>query len=91
MAHVLIARPAPAWRQVPLMVLLLAAQLVVGLIVLILRTLRVAVTLTITATGRLEHQLAARTGRSALSQTGIAAICAAFVTEFRIAYHQPTR
>lgn len=85
------ARPASWWRQVPVIVLLLAAQVVVGVIVLVLRTLRAVTTLTIAATGAIEHRLAARTGRPALSHTGIAAICAAFVHEFRAAYHQPTR
>lgn len=91
MPRVLIARPASRWRQVPVTVLLVAAQVVVGLLVLVLRTARAALTLTIATAGAVEHQLAATTGRPALSHTGIAAICAAFVTEFRTAYHQPTR
>lgn len=91
MPTTLIARPAGQWTRLPLTVLLLVAQVVVGLIVLALRTTRVIITLAVTTTGRLEQQLAARTGRPVLSQTGIAAICAAFVTEFHAAYHQPTR
>ena len=89
--RVLIARPVGDWRQVPVTVLLLAVQVVVGVIVLVLRTLRVAVTLAATAFGRLEHQLAGRTGRPVLSDTGIAALAAAFAHEFYTAYHQPTR
>jgi hypothetical protein len=89
--RVLIARPARRWKQAPATVGLIAAQVVVGLLVLVLRTARVAVTLAVTTVGAIEHQLAERTGRPALSHTGIAAICAAFVTEFRAAYHQPTR
>lgn len=89
--RVLIARSASRWRQVPVTVLLLAAQVVVGVIVLVLRTLRVSVTLAATAFGRLEHQLAARTRRPALSDTGIAALATAFAHEFYAAYHQPTR
>lgn len=89
--RVLIACPAHRWRRIPATVGLLAAQVLVGLLVLVLRTVRVAVTLAITATGRMEHALAVLTGRPALSHTGIAAICAAFVTEFRAAYNQPTR
>lgn len=86
MPTMLIARPASRWRQVPVMVLLLAAQVAVGLLVLVLRTARAALTLAIATTGAIEHQLATRTGRPALSHTGIAAICAAFVTEFYAAY-----
>lgn len=89
--RVLIARPDRSWTRVPLTVLLVVAQVVVGVVVLALRTVRVAVTLAATTTGAIEHQLATRTGRPALSHTGIAAICAAFVTEFRTAYHQPTK
>ncbi|WUH94523.1 hypothetical protein OG900_33205 [Streptomyces sp. NBC_00433] len=91
MPTVLVARPIRGWRRIPLVALLLAAQVTVGLIVLALRTVRVAVTLAVTTAGAVEHQLAARTGRPALSQTSIAAIASAFVTEFRAAYHQPTR
>lgn len=85
------ARPARWWRQVPVIVLLLAAQVVVGVIVLVLRTARAALTLAIATTGAVEHRLATATGRPALSHTGIAALAAAFVHEFRTAYHQPTR
>jgi hypothetical protein len=91
MPTVLIARPARSWRQVPLAALLLAAQVAVGVIVLVLRTLRAVTTLTIAATGHIEHQLATRTGRPALSDTGIAALAAAFAHEFYAAYHQPAR
>lgn len=91
MPRVLIARPASRWRQVPVAVLLLAAQVVVGLLVLALRTLRAVTTLTIAGAGAIEHRLATATGRPALSHTGIAALAAAFVTEFRTAYHQPTK
>lgn len=91
MPVILVARPVRAWKRIPLVALLLVGQVTLGLIVLVLRTLRVAVTLAATATGRLEHQLAARTGRPALSQTGIAALAAAFVDEFRIAYRAPAR
>lgn len=91
MPEVLIARPTRDWRRVPLLALLLVAQVAAGLLVLALRTLRVVVTLAATAAGAIEHHLAARTGRPALSQTGIAALAAAFVDEFRIAYHQPAR
>lgn len=91
MPQVLVARPVPLWRQVPVAVLLITAQVVVGLVVLALRTARAFLTLAVTAGDSVEHRIAARTGRPALSRTGIAAICAAFVDEFRAAYHQPTR
>ena len=89
--RVLIARRAPYWRQAPVTLLLLAAQITLGLLVLVLRTLRVALTAAITTTGRMEEQLAARTGRVPLSHTGIAALAAAFAHEFHTAYHQTTR
>lgn len=90
MPTVLIARPARVWRQVPLTVLLLVAQVTVGLLVLGLRTGRALLTLAVTTTSAIEQQLSVHTGRPALSDTGIAAIAAAFVTEFRTAYNQPT-
>lgn len=85
-----LTRPVRAWRQVPVTVLLWAVQVAVGLLVLVLRTARAALTLAIATTGAAEHRLTTATGRPALSHTGIAAICAAFVHEFRTAYHQPT-
>lgn len=89
--RVLIARPVRRWRRVPATVGLLTAQVLVGLLVLVLRTVRVATTLAITTAGAIEHQLATRTGRPVLSDTGIAALAAAFVHEFQTAYHAPTR
>lgn len=88
--RILIARRAPLWRQVPLAVLLLAAQVVVGLLVLVLRTGRAVMTLAVATSGHLEYRLAARTGQPVLSDTGIAAICAAFFAEFHNGYHQTT-
>lgn len=88
--RVLIARSASRWRQVPVSALLVVAQVVVGVVVLTLRTVRVAVTLAATTTGAIEQQLATRTGRPALSHTGIAALAAAFAHEFYAAYHQST-
>lgn len=82
----LVGRRTRRWQRVPVMVLLLVVQVVVGLLVLVLRTARVAVSLAVAATGRLEVQLAARTRVRPLSQTGIAAIAAAFVHEFHAAY-----
>lgn len=89
--RVLIARHVPGWRRVPVVVLLWVAQMVVGLVVLVLRTVRAVATLTIDAAGAVEHRLAARTGRPALSQTGIAALAAALVTEFHAAYRGTPR
>lgn len=91
MPHVLIARPARSWTRVPATVALVAAQVLAGLLVVVLSTARVFLTLAVTAARYIEHQLAALTALPALSHTGIAAIAAAFVTEFRTAYHQPTR
>lgn len=91
MPRVLIARPARTWTRVPVTVALVAAQVLAGLLVVVLSTARVVLTLAVAAARYLEHQLATATGRPALSHTGIAAICAAFVHEFRTAYHQPTR
>lgn len=94
MNRVLVARPASPWQRVgnaTVTVLAVAAHLALGLIVLVLRTVRVVVTVVTAVAMTSEQQLSARTGRTPLSHTGIAAICAAFVAEFRTAYHQPTR
>ena len=98
MAAVLVARPVSPWRrvgEVAATVLAVGAHLVLGLLVLVLRTLRVAVNVVTTAAMASEQQLAARTGRTALSHTGIAVLTAALAAEFldgfRTAYHQPTR
>ncbi|MFI0900533.1 hypothetical protein [Streptomyces sp. NPDC020983] len=86
--RVLLTRTAPRWRQVPVTVLLLVAQTALGLLVLALRTSRAVLTLAVATTGAVEQQLAVRTGRRPLSQTGIAALAAAFTDEFLAAYHQ---
>jgi hypothetical protein len=91
MPDMLIARPMLRWRRVPLTVLLLAAQVAVGVLALVLRTVRVVVTLAATAATDVEQQLAARTGHTPLSQTSIAALAAAFVHEFHAAYRAPAR
>lgn len=90
MPTVLVARPVAWWRRIPATVLLLAAQTVLGLLVLALRTARAVLTLTVATAGAAEHLLAARTGRPVLSHTGIAAIAMAFVTEFRAGFNNPT-
>jgi hypothetical protein len=92
MNRVLLTRPASRWRQVSVTVLLWVAQMILGLVVLALRTARAALTLTIACAGRAEQLIAARTGRPALSDTGIAALAAAFAHEFHAAYRgTPTR
>lgn len=92
MNRVLLARPAPHWRQILLTVLLLCAQYTVGLVVLVLRTARAGLTLTIAYAGRAEQLIATLTGRAALSDSGIAALAAAFAHEFHAAYRgTPTR
>lgn len=91
MPRVLTVRPAVRWRRVPLAVVEVAAQLVVGVLVLVLRIVRVIVTVAADTAVRAEAQLEARTGRPALSHTGIAALAAGFVNEFRTAYRAPAR
>ena len=94
MSRVLVARPVSLWRWVgdaAVTVLAVGAQVALGLLVLVLRTLRVAVNVVTAASMAAEQQLAARTGRTALSHTGIAALAAAFAHEFRTAYRAPTR
>lgn len=91
MPTTLISRPARQCKRIPVLAVLLAAQFLLGLLVLVLWTLRVVATLAVTTTRVAEDQLAARTGRPALSDTGIAAICAAFVDGFLTAYRAPAR
>jgi type IV secretory pathway TrbF-like protein len=91
MGRLLVVRAPTRWRRVSLTVLAITAHLLLGVIVAILRTARVIVTVVAETAMNAEQALAARTGRPALSQTGIGALTAAFVTEFRTAYHQPTR
>ena len=91
MPPLLIARPSVRWRRVPLVVLGVVAQLAVGLIALAFRIVRVAVNVTASLAVHAEQQLAARTGRRALSDTGIAALAAAFITEFHTAYRATAR
>jgi hypothetical protein len=90
--RVLIARPSARWRQAPATALLWVAQMLLGLLVLALRTTRAGLTLAIASASRVEQLIAALTGRAALSDTGIAALAAAFVHEFHAAYRgTPTR
>lgn len=94
MNRVLVARPISPWQRVgkgAVTVLAIGAQFALGLLVLALRTLRVAVNVLTAAAMASEQQLADRIGRPALSDTGIAALAAAFVTEFRTAYRAPAR
>jgi len=90
MPRLLVARAPTWWRRAALIALAITAHLLLGVIVLALRTTRVIVAVVAEAATNAERQLAARTGRPALSQTGIAAIATAFVQEFLTAYHQPT-
>lgn len=90
MPRLLVARAPTPWRRVLLTVLAVAAHLALGLLVMGLRVARVIVSVATEAVAHAEQALAARTGRTALSQTGITALTAAFVQEFRTAYHQPT-
>lgn len=94
--HVITAKPG-GWQRRALTASLLLGEaallvlhLLLGVIVLALRTARVIVAVIAETAIHAEQALAAHTGRPALSQTGIAAIGAAFVAEFRAAYHQPT-
>lgn len=87
----LIARPPTPWRRLAVTVLAMVAHLVLGVLVLVLRTLRVIVTVATDTAVRAEQQLAARTGRPALSQTGIGVLAAALAQEFLTTYRQPTR
>lgn len=87
MARVLTARRS----RLPIAVLAVAAHLVVGLLVIALRIVRVAVSVATDAAMRAEQQLATRTGRPALSNTGIAVLARAFATEFLTAYRAPAR
>lgn len=94
MGRVLVARPVSPWQRVgkaAVTVLAISAQVALGLLVLALRTVRVAVTVVTAAALVAEQQLAESTGRRALSDTGIAALASAFIYELRTAYHQPTR
>jgi hypothetical protein len=90
MPPLLIARPPGRWRT-PLAVLALVAYLALGLVVIVLRTVRVVVNLATAAAMDAEQQLAARTGRTALSHSGIRALAAAFAHEFLTAYRAPAR
>jgi cytochrome b561 len=76
---------------VALAALAVVAHLLLGVLVLALRTVRVIVTAATDTAVHAEQQLAARTGRPALSQTGIGVLAAAFVQEFLTTYRQPTR
>lgn len=89
MTRLLVAR-APTWRRIPLTVLAVTAQLLVAVVVIAFRIVRVAVNVTAALAMHAEQQLAERTGRAALSQTGVGALTAAFVQEFRTARHQPS-
>lgn len=91
MPPLLIARPSARWRRVPLAVLGVVAQLAVGLIALTFRIVRVIVNLAAALAVHAEQQLAARTGRSALSDIGIYALAAEFGREFHNAYRAPAR
>jgi hypothetical protein len=91
MPRLLVARAPTPWRRLSLTVLAITAHLLIGVIVVVVRTARVVVDVIAATAMQAEQALAARTGRPALSQTGIGAIAAAFATEFRAAYHQPTR
>jgi len=90
MPRILVARAPTPWRRIPLAALAITAHLLLGLIVGALRAARVIVNVVTETAAYVEQALAAHTGRPALSQTGIAALTAAFVQEFRTAYHQPT-
>jgi hypothetical protein len=91
MPRLLVARAPTPWRRVSLTVMAITAQLALGLLVMALRIVHAIDTLITDTAVHAEQAVAARTGRPALSQTGIGAIASAFVTEFRTAYHQPTR
>jgi hypothetical protein len=88
---VLIARPLVQWRSIALAVLAIGAHLVIGLIVLALRTARVIVSLATDLAIHAEQQLVRRTDRPAVSHVGIGAMTAALVREFRLGYREPTR
>lgn len=90
MRRLLVARAPTRWGRIPLTTLAVVAHLLLGLLVIGLRISRVIVTLATAAASRAEQTLAAHTGRPALSQTGIGVLTAAFIHEFRTAYHQPT-
>jgi hypothetical protein len=91
MARLLVARAPTRWQRVALAAGAITAQLLLGAIVTALRATRAIFNAVTETAMNAEQALAARTGRPALSQTGIGAIAAAFATEFRTAYHQPTR
>lgn len=91
MPPVLVARAPAPWRRVAVAVLAVTAHLALGVLVLVLRTVRVIVTVVTDTAVRTEQQLAARTGRPALSQTGIGVLAAAFAQDFLTTYHKPTR
>jgi len=94
MPAVLIPRPVSPWRRagaLAVKVLAVGVQAAVGLLVIVLRTVRVAVNLVTATAMHAEQRLADHTGRPVLSHTGIAAIAAAFVHEFRTAHTRTTR
>jgi hypothetical protein len=88
--RVLIARPASAWARPLTATVGTVGQLVLGLLVVVIRVIRVAVDLSAVTLIRTEAKLAAATGRPAISQTVVGAIAGAFVTEFRTAYTHTT-
>lgn len=88
---VLVVRAPTPWRHVLLTALAMAAHLVLGLLVMTLRTVRVIVAVAAGIAVHAEQQLAARTGRPALSQIGIGVLASAFAHEFLNVVRQPTR
>lgn len=88
--RVITAAP-PEWHRRLLVVLVIGLHVAVGAVVMTIRAAHVIVTVVTATAVHAEQQLAARTGRPALSQTGIGVLAAAFVQEFLTTYRQPTR